>query len=325
MAAIDKEITFKVSVDPFEEMDKKKSALMYVKEVGLKAPKRVDYAAKFKPTTSKWDKNKLMAQTRAVFRYDLSLFASQVWQDFVPIQKAKNGQDKLKATNAFLKAVPKLQKNMEKNLKQKLEEFQEDIASGAGDDLGALKSTRKSLSAGHPEAMLKLIGGFFDEFEKSYNKLEKLKKTVQKSSGDQKQEATEAFESEIGTQLPELVKKLVGVNGILKKRLTVISGVPDAMKKNLKKDMSDAAKAEFTTSMAVLAKSASSVDTQITKFGKSAAEVLQKIKRKDIGSSTYNQLVEADSNLGGALGTLEDVMQKVDAKLKKLEQAVKKR
>lgn len=325
MAAVDKEIPVKVSIDPFVEMDKKKSALMFVKEVGLKAPKRVDYAAKFSVTTSKWDKKKLEAQTRAIFRYDLSLFASQVWQDFVPIQKAKNGQDKLKATKAFLKAVPNLQKNMEKKLKEKFEAFQEDIASGAGDDLGELKSTRKSLTAGHPEAMAKLINSFFDEFEKSYNKLEKFKKTIQQKSGGEKQEATEALEAELSKQIPDLAKKLVGVSSVLKKRISVLSGIPNAMNKSMKKDLSDAAKREFKSSMDVLSKATASVDTQIGKFGKSAAEVLQKIKRKEIGSSTYNQLVEADSNLSAALGTLQDIMLRVDGKLKKLEQTAKKR
>lgn len=325
MATVDKEIPVKVSIDPFEEMDKKKSALMYVKEVGLKPPKRVDYSAKFQVTTSKWDKKKLEAQTRAIFRYDLSLFASQVWQDFAPIQKAKNGQDKLKAKNAFLKAVPKLQKNMEKNLKEKFEAFQEEIASGAGDDLGELKGTRKALDPKRPEKIAELALTLADWFEESVTELRSLKTKEQKSSGEDKSKATEELDKALGAALSELGKKTDTVLKAFDKLLGPVKTVPASMLKSIKKDMSDAAKAEYKKSAGDLAKALKPLESHIGAGKKGAVDALTKMKRKDFSKSTVDLAWVALNKINDSSAELYHTINTIDGKLKKLEQAVKKR
>ena len=322
----DTEIAIKVSIDPFQEVDKKKWKQMETDVKAFKKPGRVDVSGKFSVTNvKKWNKKKLEAQSRAIFRYDLSLFASQIWQAFAPIDKAKNEQDKKKLSAAFIKAIPKIQKVMVKNLNEKFEEFQEEIASGAGDDLGQLKSTRKSLTAGHPEAMMKLVNEFEEGFSSANNDLLKLKKKEQKSSGEAKEEATEELEAAIKVEVPKLHKLLAAKSAVLKKRLAVMKGVPAAIKKGLGKDLSDAAKTELKKAMDELTKAVSPVESAIAKFDKDGLDALKRIARKDIGSGPA-QLVESGiSKASDALNKLDDLMKKTDAKLKKLEQAAKSR
>ena len=319
------EIPVKVSIDPFQEVDKKKWKKMETDVKAFKKPGRVDISGKFSVTTAKWDKRKLEAQARAIFRYDLSLFASQIWQAFAPIDKAKNDQDKKKAEAAFVKAMPKLQKVMVRNLNDKFVEFQEDIASGAGDDLGQLKSTRKSLTAGHPDAMMGLVSDFAQAFDALHDPLIKLKKKEQKSSGPAKEEATKEFEDLLKGDLPKLKKVLSEKSSVLKKRESVLSGIPAAIKKGLGKDLSDSAKAELKKSMDVLSKAMGPVDKSVGKFEKGMLDVLKRLERKDVGSSVWQEVDSVGSKVINSVYQLDDLMKKIDAKLKKLEQAAKSR
>ncbi|NOR63320.1 MAG: hypothetical protein GQ535_12610 [Rhodobacteraceae bacterium] len=321
----EKPIPVKVSIDPFQEFDKKKWKKIEADVKEFKKPGRVDISGKFEPTTAKWDKRKLEAQARAIFRYDLSLYASQIWQAFVPIGKAKNGQDKKKASSEFIKDMPKLQKAMVRNLNEKFVEFQEDIASGAGDDLGQLKSTRKSLTAGHPEAMINVVSDFAQAFDDVYEPLVKLKKKEQKSSGPAKEEASKEFDDLLKAELPKLQKVLSAQSSVLKKRLGVLSGIPAAIKKGLSKDLSDGAKAEFKKSMDALSKATGPVEASVGKFEKGMLDVIKRLARKDVGSSVWQELDSVASKVLNSLDKLDELMKKIDAKLKKLEQTAKSR
>lgn len=322
----DKTYSIKVVVYPFDELDKKKRALMAAKDIGLNIkPKNFQFSDKFSVTSVKWDKRKIEDAARTMFRYDLALLAAQMWQAFVPIQKAKNGQDKKNATNKFLKDVPKLVKATEKKLAQSFAEFKEEVASGATDDVGQLKATRESLTAGHPDAMMEVVSKFIEEFKKAYRSLAKMKKKEQKSSGEAKEEAAEALADALDSKIPELLKSLDAQTGVLKKRVGVLSGVPAAMKKSMNKDLSDAAKAEFKSAMDVLSKATPPLESQVAKFNKTVLASLQKMQRKDVGSSVFDQADAAASNLINAAAKLDDLMKKIDANLKKLEQTAKKR
>jgi len=323
--AADKEIPVKVSIDPFQEVDKKKWKKMEADVKAFKKPGRVDISGKFTVTSAKWDKRKLEAQARAIFRYDLSLLASQIWQAFALIEKARNDQDKKKAESAFIKSIPKLQKVMVRNLNEKFVEFQEDIASGAGDDLGQLKATRKSLTAGHPDAMMNLVSVFVEAFDDVNEDLLKRKKKEQKSSGEDKEEATKELDDAIKADVPRLHKVLAAQTSVLKKRLSVLSGVPAAIKKGLGKDLSDAAKADLKKTMDELSKAMGPVESSIAKFEKGMLEALKRLARKDVGSGAWQQVDGAASKAIDALVKLDDLMKKSDAKLKKLEQAAKSR
>ncbi len=323
--AIDDEIAVKASMDPFQEFDKKKWKKIEADIKGFKKPARVDISGKFSVTSSKWDKRKLEAQARAIFRYDLSLYASQVWQAFTPIEKAKNDKDKKKATSDFTKILPKLLKALVKNMNEKFVEFQEDIASGAGDDLGQLKATRKSLTAGIAGDMTGIATDFADEVVRVIDGLLALKKQEQKSSGAAKTEATQKLEDEIKDALPKLKTGLVQQTSALKKRAAVLIGIPVAIKKGLNKDISDAAKAEFKKSMDALAKATKPMNTFVAKFDKDMLEVFKRIQRKDIGSSLGKQIQSAVDKVMNYFGKLEELMDKIDARLKKLEQAAKSR
>ena len=322
------EVEVKVSVNPFQEIDDKKLALMTVKEVGLKEIKKsnyFEYKDKFTVTSKKWNKRRLETQAEAIFRYDLALLAAQIWQAFNKVQKAKDGKPKQDAVKVFLAKVPKLVKKTDKKLEEKFEEFQEEISSGATDDLGELKSTRKSLTAGHPDAMMTAVNKYFDEFEKAFRRFEKAKKAEMRASGDAKEDAAQELEYLLKDEIAELLKKLNALVMVLKKRIGVLSGIPAAMKKSMAKDMSDAAIAQFKPSMDLLAKSISPVEAQISKYNNTVIAALQKMQKKDIGSSSYNKIVDADGKLNDATSKLEETMQKIDAKLKKLEQTAKKR
>lgn len=316
----------KVVVYPYQELDKKKLGLMTAKEIGLdKKPKNFQFADKMTVTSVKWDKKKIEDAVRAVFRYDLSLLAAQIWQQYQPVEKAKNGQDKMKLANKLLKEVPKLIKATEKKLAQSFAEFKEDLESGAGDDIGQLKSSRKALTAGHPEAMLNLISDFLVEFEKPYLKLLKLKKTEQKSSGEAKEKAAKEFEDMLNAAIPALQKSLDAKYTVLKKRIAVLAGIPAAMKKSMAKDVSDGAKAEFKASMDLLAKAVPPVAGHLPKFQKSMTALLQKMRRKDVSTGSLDQAEDVATKLANSVLKLEESMKKIDAKLKKLEQTAKKR
>ena len=111
----------------------------------------------------------------------------------------------------------------------------------------------------------------------------------------------------------------------MKKRAAVLIGIPAAIKKGLNKDISDAAKAEFKKSMDALAKATKPMNTFVAKFDKDMLEVLKRIQRKDVGSSLGKQIQSAADKMMNYLGKLEDLMEKIDARLKKLEQTAKSR
>ena len=323
--AVDKEIQVKVSIDPFQEVDKKKWQLMVVKEIGLKKPGRFDVSGKFTVTSAKWDKRKLEAQARAIFKYDLALFASQVWQDFAPIEKSKNGQDKKTATSKFLKAVPKLQKAMVKNLNEKFVEFQEDIASGAADDAGELKGTRKGLNP----AQAKQVGGMAkrmaDKFDEEFDKLKTLKDAITRGSGDEKAKATEELEKALPPAITLLAKQLDGVMKGMDKVISPIQSTPAAMLKSIKKEMSDAAIAEYKKSAKELQAALKPLETAISNGKKNAIEALKKMKGKDFASGVKTLGSGGLHKIDDSAGKLSDTVKTIDGKLKKLEQAAKSR
>jgi len=324
--AVDKEITVKVSIDPFQEVDKKKWKKIEADVKAFKKPGRVDISGKFSPTTAKWDKRKLEAQARAIFRYDLSLYASQIWQAFAPIEKAKNEQDKKKASAAFIKAMPKLQKAMVRNLNEKFAEFQEDIASGSGDDQAELKRTRKLLSGDSAYE----IAVYADELREMFvdvitDDLRPLKVQETKTSGEDKAKATKELDKELKKALSNLDQKIVAVTKGFSKLMDRLLSIPSLMVKSQKKDMSDAVKLEYSKAAADLAKSIKPIEKHIAAAAKNNKAVMGKIARKDFSKSTVDLAAAALYKIIDTTGNLSDAMGKIDAKLKKLEQAVKKR
>ena len=315
----------KIIVYPFQEMRKKKLKPMETKEIGMKKPKNFEFKDKFSVTSVKWNKKIIEEAAKSMFRYDLSILAAQMWENYVPIEKAKNGQDKMKAINEFVKIVPNLVDRTEKKLKQSFAEFKEEVASGASDDAGELKSTRKSLAAGHAGAMVKVIMDYNTEFEKDFEALKKLKAAETKASGGEKAQATEKLSTECASMVMTHGKKLGGLNGVLKKRSAVLAGIPGAMKKSMGKDVSDATKAEYKTSMDALTKGFSPIQSGVSKLSKDAIEAMNKMQRKDVGNTTLALAVGAANKLVLILTKYEELMTKIDVKLKKLEQLAKKR
>jgi len=321
----DQTYDIKIVIYPFQEMRGKKLRPMMEKEVGLKKPKNFEFTGKFKVTSAKMTKKRITDDAKTMFRYDLSILAAQMWENFVPIEKAKNGQDKMKATKAFINIIPDLLKRTRLKLEQSFEEFKEDVASGASDDSGEIKGTRKSLTAGHAGAMAKAILDFNEAFEKDFDALKKLKAAETKASGVDKTKATEKLEPEIVTMIQTHGNKLAGLGGVLKKSCGTLSGIPNAMKKSMGKDVSDAMKNEYKTSMSALIKGIGPIESGITKSGKNTLAALTKIKRKDVGTSTLELGIGLSNKLVPVLLKYEDLMNKIDARLKKLEQLAKKR
>ncbi|MBL1437526.1 MAG: hypothetical protein COB08_015165 [Rhodobacteraceae bacterium] len=324
--AIDKEIPIKVSMDPFQEVDKKKWKQMEADVKGFKKPGRVDISGKFSVTSAKWDKRKLEAQARAIFRYDLSLFASQIWQAFDPISKAKNDRDKQKAEKAFLAFIPKQIKVLERNLKEKFEDFREDIASGAGDDLAELKRARKALDK---ETAFE-IGQFAEDFREVFvtaivDDLRPLKTAETKASGEEKAKATEALEKELKKATAKLDQELAIMSKGFAKYTSALGAIPAALSKSLKKDVSDPLKAEYTKAAGELTKALKPIEKHAASAVKNAEAAMKKVAHKDFSKSTLDLGAAALLKTIGASGDLADSIGKIDAKLKKLEQAVKKR
>jgi len=321
----DPTIDIKVVIYPFQEMRKKKLRPMMEKEIGLKKPKNFEFKDKFSVTSVKMTKNRILDDAKTMFRYDLSILAAQMWEQYVPIEKAKNGQDKMKAIKAFIKIVPSLLDRTEKKLQQSFAEFKEDVASGASDDAGVLKSTRKSLTENHPGRMARAILDHNEDFEKDLDALKKLKAAETKASGPEKSKATEELTKACNDIVSERRKKLDGLHGVLKKRCSVLTGIAPAMKKSMGKDISDSAKSEFAASMTALIKGVKPVEAEISKAYKDTISSFDKIKRKDIGSSTLMLGIGKSNRMVPLLGDLSDLMDKIDKKMKKLEQIAKKR
>lgn len=324
--AIDKEVPIKVSMDPFQEVDKKKWKQMEADVKAFKKPGRVDISGKFTVTTAKWDKKKLEAQARAIFRYDLSLYASQVWQAFDPISKTKNDRDKQKAEKAFVAFIPKQLKVLERNLKEKFEEFREDIASGAGDDLAELKRGRKALDKETAFQIAQVAEDFREMFvDAIYDDLEPLKAAETKASGEEKAKATEALEAELKKATAKLEQEMAKMAKGFAKYTGALSAIPAALNKSLKKDVSDPLKAEYTKAGSELSKALKPVEKHAASAIKNAEAAMKKVARKDFSKSTLDLGAAALYKIIDTSGDLADVIGKIDAKLKKLEQAVKKR
>ena len=322
----DDQIKFKISFDPLEEMDDKKWKMMAAKEIGLKKPKPIVLTCDFTVTSAKWNEKRLKAQLEAIMRYDLSLFASQVWQDFDKIKKIKKEPAKKKAITEFTKnQVKNLQKSLEKRMKEKLEDFEEDIASGASDDLGALKGARKGLNASAGKKITYKIEQVAERFEERFKLLKGLKDAETRGSGDEKAKAGKELEKEIASSIPLLAKQLEGLIKGITKELGPVLATPSNMRKSIKKDMSDAAKAEYKKSSAELEKVLKDVLTALGAAKKNVIDALSKMKRKDF-SSGVKALAESSLNkLDDSAGKLSDTMKDIDGKLKTLEQAAKKR
>lgn len=156
-------IAVKISIDPLTEMDKKKLALLMAKEIGYKKPKAITFSQDFKPTSAKWNKKTIEAQMRVVARYDLSLFATQLMEMYSYIDKASNGQDKLKATKAFEKKAPTLLKSLEARIAEKIEDLCTEISSEAKFNEKALTEAFKALDSKGVESFMTLIEDAGDE------------------------------------------------------------------------------------------------------------------------------------------------------------------
>ena len=155
--ANDNVIPVKISIDPLTEMDKKKLALLMDKEIGYKKPKPMSFSQDFKPTSAKWNKKTIEAQMRAIARYDLSLFATQLMEVYGHIEKAKNGQDKMKLTKAFHKKAGTLLKSLEDRIGEKIGDLGEEISSEAKFNEKALNEAAKALDPKAAESFLTLI------------------------------------------------------------------------------------------------------------------------------------------------------------------------
>lgn len=155
--ANDNVIPVKVSIDPLTELDKKKLALLMVKEIGYKKPKPITISQDFKPTSAKWNKKTIEAQMRAIARYDLSLFATQLMEMHSNIEKAGNGQDKLKLTKIFTKKSVTLLKTLQQNIEGKIADLGEEISSEAKFNEKALNEAAKALDPKAAESFLTLI------------------------------------------------------------------------------------------------------------------------------------------------------------------------
>lgn len=325
----DQEIAVKVSINPFQELDEKKLALMTTKEVGLKEVKKANYTdfkAKFTVTTVKWNQRKLEAQARAIFRYDLALFAAKVWQAFGPYQKAKkNGKNTFKEVIAFRAKVIKLKKKLEQNLNDRFEEFQEEIASGASDDAGELKNTRKGLDPGNASDIAGYSSELFEKFWSEYDALKKLKDAETKASGEDKAKATQELDKALVKSLSDLGKANDAASKGMEKSLKAIQAMPPAMLKSIKKEMSDSAKDEYKKSAAELSKALKPMEKNVSAAQKNSPVAIAKMKQKNLSKSTIDLAVAALHKISSCSGELSTTLKKIDGKLKKLEQAAKKR
>ncbi len=324
--ALDKEIQIRVSIDPFQELDEKKLALMQVKEIGLKDAKRINLSEKIAVTSVKWDKRKLEDAFRAICRYELALFASQMWQAYRPYEKAKNGQDKFKAAKTLVKFAKDSQKGLEKTLKQKLAEFKEEMAAGASDDLGELKKAQKALTADTANKIMTYANSLREGFLKEITTvLRPLRVAEVKASGEAKAKATQELQKAIKKSGEHLEKMVDDAESAFEKLMNSLLAAPGNMSKSSKKDISDAAKAEYSASSEELTKALKPVEKHIASAKKNNQAVLRKIQNKDFSKSTVDLSGAALLKISTTASKLADAIAKINARLKKLEQAVKKR
>jgi len=320
-------IDITVKIDPFEELDGKKLKMMETKEKALvKKTKELSYKAKFTvASTIKWNKKKLEDELRGRLRFNQALFAARLWQGFQPYQKAKNFQAEIKAKKAFLDIVKKQYTKLDSNNKQHIAECVEDVASGASDDGGVLKSTRKSLSDELPFKISKAASELTDVFSDAFETLKSLKAAEQKAGDGAKEKATQELEKALEKWLSALTKQHDDSMGRISKFMSTLGGVPDAMKKSVKKDTSDGLKDEYNKSGVELAKALKPVEKHAASAKKNSLAAIAKFKKKDFSKSTLDLAQAALHKISGTSSDLSKVVNKIDGKLKKLELTAKKR
>ncbi|MBL4805926.1 MAG: hypothetical protein JKY31_01400 [Rhodobacteraceae bacterium] len=321
----DQTFDIKIVIYPFQEMRKKKLTPMMTKEIGLKKPKNYEFKDKFSVTSVKWNKKKIEDAAKTMFRYDLSILGAQMWENYVPIEKAKNGQDKLKKTNAFIKIVPDLLKRTEKKLQQSFAEFKEDMASGASDDVGEIKKAQKGLGSDATSKIAAVAKEFSKDFEKTFVNLKKLKVSEVKSSGADKSKATEELKKACDSAFAEYSKKLESLTKTNANMNKSITGLMVTMKKSQSKDMSDAAKEVYKKSAESFVKPFKNLETAVSRMEKALDAALAKVKKTDVGSTTYELVAKTTANVDSVASVLSGAMAKASKELKKVEQLAKKR
>lgn len=154
--ANDNVLTISVKVNPLMELDKKKLALLTVKDVGYKVPKPFDFKESFMPTSSKWNEKKLAAAMVDVCRYDSGLFGVQLMEVYGKIGDAKNGQDKMKATKEFIKKSASLLKSARDRMAERISDLQEEVSGEAKFNQKALEGASKALDTKAFDGLKKL-------------------------------------------------------------------------------------------------------------------------------------------------------------------------
>lgn len=302
--ANDAEIEVKITLDPLQELDRKKLALLKVKEVGFKAPDKITIKQKFTPTSAKWKPKTIEEAARAYARYDLSLFAAQLMENYAPFEKATNGQDKLKAAKAFNKKVPTLYKALKGRIDEKIEDLVEEVGSGGKENEKALAGAAKALD-GKPAA--------------------KLKKLIEEAN-DHLTGAIEAlkFEMEDERKKPDgdkaaakyLPKAIAGISSMTsefsKNALACVQALLAAQKefsKKLKSGLADTEAADAKRATTALKNEGIRLGAAVKETIGNHTKYLSQLAKEDYGSKTAGLVVSKASALYRSAEAIEQLME----------------
>ncbi|MEX0970441.1 MAG: hypothetical protein WD046_08380 [Paracoccaceae bacterium] len=316
--ANDNVIPVKVTIDPLTELDKKKLALLMVKEIGYKKPKAMSFSQDFKPTSAKWNKKTIEAQMRVVARYDLSLFATQLMEIYGYIEKAKNGQDKMKATKAFEKKAPALLKSLEGRIAEKIEDLCTELSSEAKFNEKALTEASKALDPKGAESFMTLIEDAGDEMRNFLLTME-----------DERDEMKKKNEPE------DKISKALKLSAASFKTLTrdFTSNALGKVKEvqDMQKSFSGALKAGVADAEAKDAKTATTaIKNEVMRLGNAAKVViadhttaLALVTKGEAGSKTAKLIVSKNTPLFKSAQAIVDLAGKLEATYKKKAKAAK--
>jgi len=311
-------IPVKITIDPLTELDKKKLALLMAKEIGYKKPKVISISQDFLPTSAKWNKKTIEAQMRVVARYDLSLFATQLMENYGYIEKAKNGQDKLKLTKAFTKKAVTLLKALEGRIAERIEDLGTDISSEAKFNEKALTGASKALDPKAAADLKTLIEDAGDEMrnfllsmedelddmKKENAPADKLAKHIKLSAASFKG-LTRDFTSNSLGKVKEVQDMQKAFGGALK------AGVADSEAKDAKTSIT-------------------AIKNEVMRLGNSAKAViadhtaaLALVTKGETGSKTAKLIIDKSNALYKSAEAVIDLAGKLEAAYKKKAKAAK--
>jgi len=307
-------VSISMKLDPLKELDGKKLKLLMAKDVGFKKPGAITIKADFVPTTPKWTKSKNIEDAIAnICRYDLSLYATQLMENYMPFEKATNGQDKMKALKEFNKKVPNLYKSLNDRIGDKVTDLQEEISSDVKFNEKALAGAYKALEKNPATDMKDAVVKVSNEMRELIRELLKEQAIAKKKGGEDEEKFKTTLKSGAAT-FKGLASDYQGKGlGGVQESTTVLKSFSGALKAGVAETEAKEAKTTITALKNALRKLGDDTKASI----KPIAEISANLSRGLLDAKMEGQIGGIVASILKSASELEDRFNKAQATYKK--------